>query len=918
MVEIQDFYIGRYQTIISLWNYVARNSLNLGYDLAPRKGGGNLPVTNINYYDAVKFCNALSELSGGNVSYKLNKDNSAFKSGETDEFHLCTEATFRLPTLEEWEFACDKGEGKRFFWGDGVYTQENNPFAHQYSRVGYTVIHPVGEKKPNLFGLYDMLGNVYEWCDSIYENTDWQVIKGGSVALDSILDTKFISFVPRSFTGFETGFRIACSKKIQIYEAFFKGEESAELYIRKEKTLSDFFNLNGKTEKEFVIELFEKFKNINIHNVYKKFLSEEHFEKLMNLEHSNNKWLKDKELDFLIFNFEPAKILIEKWKQTKEKKYLDKWFALAKDYAENFKIAFDNLSSEELNINPSVPYSWAFSQGYDVSRRLRTFLSCIVEIAHCADISEIDVDALIKIIVSIMSDHLEINIKDARSTVPNQAISSAQTTIMIAYAFKDAKQAGNLMKLGVNRLESCIFDLSYLKDGGDLEQSYNYNFSLPNEYIELKNMFGKNIPQEFEKIKNSVVWRIRMLRAVSLPFGGFPATGTAYSHYPPKLYDDLKRLREYKKAYLEKRYPCFNEINDKKFNFTSIAFPYSGYYVLRDSLDVDAVYLWLMGARQGMGHMSENINNFALCAYGMNMLINAGASSYGNPNFVIPEQLKIIDQIDEYKNSSYGENLVLIDGQSQSRLKNGQNNIIKPYQDTIKARFYTGDDFDFAESFYNGSYGKDEKEIKATHNRQVIFVRKHKFFIITDIIETDGNHDYTSCLHLMPNEISVQDGTGTKWSATGFDPEDIMVSGNKILTKKKGSPNIAIYVVKEKFKITKRIGELSPCYGWLASSIVGKRHKKTDIHISYSDEGISKTVLVIAPSKDENEVISKISYENGQIKILTKTNDTIILENEVISILGENKVSLNLKNIDIPVGFNWEEGEEGIYPSYTK
>lgn len=101
--------------------------------------GANLPVEHVTWNDAVEFCQQLSF-----------RDRRAY----------------RLPTVAEWEYACRAGGSGRFYSG------ENDADLFKVAWVGgvsSSRTHPVAKLAPNRFGLFDMLGNVYEWCADYYE-----------------------------------------------------------------------------------------------------------------------------------------------------------------------------------------------------------------------------------------------------------------------------------------------------------------------------------------------------------------------------------------------------------------------------------------------------------------------------------------------------------------------------------------------------------------------------------------------------------------------------------------------------------------------------------------------------------------------------------------------------------------------------
>jgi sulfatase modifying factor 1 len=188
-VTLSDYHIGETEVTQRLWKAV------MGSDPRIFNGCYECPVELVGWDEAQDFVRKLNAMTG---------------------------KRYRLPTEAEWEYAAKGGKsGKNF-----VYSGSNDPdpVAWHVGNVG-TGTHPVKEKQPNELGLYDMSGNVWEWCQDWYgdyaagNQTDptgprqgeMRVIRGGSWNQDAI-DCRVIARSMPDNRGYLLGFRLAASR----------------------------------------------------------------------------------------------------------------------------------------------------------------------------------------------------------------------------------------------------------------------------------------------------------------------------------------------------------------------------------------------------------------------------------------------------------------------------------------------------------------------------------------------------------------------------------------------------------------------------------------------------------------------------------------------------------------------------------
>jgi hypothetical protein len=559
--------------------------------------------------------------------------------------------------------------------------------------------------------------------------------------------------------------------------------------------------------------------------------------------------------------------------QTGDPIYLQKWFQIAGDFARNQKRALEPLSESERR---EVPCNWLATDAAGMlahGERVKVLVQSMGVLCKSladngkpatwaavyqqvtasvpdASLRLVPAVELAQVALSLVLDHPAalLDRYEKPGAVPNQRLTGLSAVLLVATAFPEFKEAPSLLR----KASSGIYDYldgAFHADGGMLEQSFNYNFSSASDLELMAGWMRRSSPEFAAKLdQRSLAFR-RLAASLASPLVRLPAMSSYPPMNPPPLWNDENARKKWFAEEIADKFatedPLIGSIVSQFSQtasstppaFTSVAFPYTGYYAQRLNWRWDSPYLFLQASRRANGHSTMGCNSIQVVAFGRPLLVMAGPPVYTAQQ--LPEELRPdFSAINELlgSHSSLKTNTILVDGNSQNKAA--------PIAQTapsapIKTRWHASPWFDFAEGIYEDGYPLKN----VTHHRQVIFVRKPGFWIVTDILVNNDQQEHRfSQVWNFPGR--------SEGKAFGFTEDQVVAdsAAGLIHTADPDGPNLWLaHFGGPTLSYKKYFGAKNPYRGWFSPGI-GRMIPAPQVMVNWKSSTPSVVATLLWPT----------------------------------------------------------------------
>lgn len=571
-------------------------------------------------------------------------------------------------------------------------------------------------------------------------------------------------------------------------------------------------------------------------------------------------------------NFETHKGFVAQYWRTGDEAYRLKLFQLMADFSANHYDQFwdmyrSNLEFQDDEVKYITRADWRLNtNGLGMGWRLRNFYRLMAGMFKCIgedrpedwdDVlaaqpsplprealdQSIDPVQLAQIAVSALEQHTpKLMWFCTEKSVPNQRMTGLAALAYTTIIFREFKQVPQIEDYIRVQLDQFL-KYNFLPDGGNLEQSFNYNQGEIESLTELMQAYGEDLPGYLNILPRVIAARAAIDTGLRTPLGGLPQVGNQSILLGREVWKSPEAAKQWWSADIRKRHPVEPQ------PYTSIAFPYSGFYAMRDGWDIDSLYLFFMNGRPQRGHSMRDNLAIQANAFGRQLLVCAGSPTYNQyhtqdakgAEFYLSEQ------------SSFKNNTLLVDGKSQAK---NADELTRAPQTPVPGRWHHSPRYDYVDGRYELGYETRPGvglDMSVSHERSVVFLRKTGLWLLLDSMNAADNrsHRYTQVWNFPPELREERQDR----SRAGFTEEQVgfNAQAKRCGTADPDGPNIEIHHFSPaEIEYEKYHGDREKWLGWFARGI-GDAIPAVDLHANWKNEDSDHLLTLLVPRDMNSE-----------------------------------------------------------------
>ena len=480
----------------------------------------------------------------------------------------------------------------------------------------------------------------------------------------------------------------------------------------------------------------------------------------------------------------------------------------------------------------------------------------------------IPAEALARIALSLMADTPEALMLRyfKASATPNQRYNGLNALYLNARCWEEFKAAPELLA----QTDAGITDFCngmFYPEGAMIERSPNYNEGDAVAMRQIITFSAGAATPGVTLLQTKLAQYDRATAFMQTPLGGLPRMASYTPGNPPALWQSAATVSSWRTTFLQSSFAGSTEPTAAAIykglldsgqatpGASSMAFPYAGYYLMRNGWSSKSHFLYFANTPPGNGHRQLDQNGIQLSAFGRELVTIAGPPPY-DPTFVDASQAADYAGFAAYQgeNSSWKCNSVLVDGRSQN-----EGNTYNPVVTTtpMPNPWFTSADFDYVEGTYSAGYGGSgvynpllangdagAALTGISHQRGVLFLRQAGVWLVTDKLIAAGT---TSHSYRQVWNFPARSGTD---ALAGFLPGEITADAalQTIRTSSATGPNLALYHLGPgPVTYSTSTGSRAPYLGWWGPGIGGLRLATPNIHALWQGSGTQLLVTAIVP-----------------------------------------------------------------------